>query len=243
MWDRAHTWTTQWIAEHPRVTYQQSADAAYLLARHGDTASEIYVRTCAALDAFACAGLDTDLHGVDETFDFSFGEIRPCDFNAAIARAGALADQTPDPQLAALIALAAVARNPLVIRQANLRALRPDGSALAGPWGGVLAIPAELRRFLATHHQQRQPIANDEPASLFSGNSHGRLSQPAIRRALEALDAPASLWEDPRDTPIGQGASADGRALLNNLTAWDLWLERRHQRHNRPTGHQDIRAS
>lgn len=115
VWDRAHAWAARWIDEHPKATYQQSADAVYLLARDGDTASEIYVRTRAALDAFVRAGVDTDVQGVDTTFDYSFGEIRPCDFNAAIARAGALADQTPDPQLAALIALAAVSRNPLVI--------------------------------------------------------------------------------------------------------------------------------
>jgi hypothetical protein len=236
VWDRAHAWIARWIDEHPKATYQQSADAVYLLARHGDTASEIYVRTRAALDAFVRAGVDTDVDGVDSTFDHTFGEIRPCEFNAAIARAGALADQTPDPQFAALIALAAVSRNPLVIRHAHLRALSPEGSALAGPWGGVLAIPPELRRFLATHHhqQQQQPLATDQPVPLFPGSSHGRLSQPAIRRALEALDAPASLWEDPEDTPIGQGASADGRALLHNLSAWDLWLERRQQRATRP---------
>ncbi len=230
VWDRAHTWANRWFDEHPEATYQQSADAVYLLARHGDTASEIYVRTRAALDVFVRAGLDTDVNGVDSTFDHAFGEIRPCDFNAATARAAALADQTPDPQLAALIALAAVCRDPFLIRQANLRALHPDGGALAGPWGGVLAIPPELRRFLATHHQQLEPLANRAPAALFSGTSHGRLSQPAIRRALAALDAPASLWEDPPDTPLGEGANADGRTLLNSLTAWNLWLERRHQR-------------
>lgn len=229
VWDRAHTWN-RWFDEHPEATYQQSADAVYLLARHGDTASEIYVRTRAALDVFVRAGLDTDVNGVDSTFDHAFGEIRPCDFNAATARAAALADQSPDPQLAALIALAAVCRDPFLIRQANLRALHPDGGALAGPWGGVLAIPPELRRFLATHHQQLEPLANRAPAALFSGTSHGRLSQPAIRRALAALDAPASLWEDPPDTPLGEGANADGRTLLNSLTAWNLWLERRHQR-------------
>lgn len=105
----------------------------------------------------------------------------------------------------------------------------PSGRALAGPWGGLLAIPPELRRFLATHHKQREPTADGTPAALFPGNSHGRLSQPAIRGALDALDAPASLWEDPPDTPIGEGADTDGRALLNNLTAWNLWLERQHQ--------------
>lgn len=50
------------------------------------------------------------------------------------------------------------------------------------------------------------------------------MSRPSIRRALAELDAPASLWHDPPDTTIGEGADADGRALLRTLTAWNLWL-------------------
>jgi hypothetical protein len=48
----------------------------------------------------------------------------------------------------------------------------------------------------------------------------------AICRSLARLDAPASLWEDPPDTTIGDGAHADGRALLLRLSAWHLWLDR-----------------
>lgn len=229
VWDRAHAWAGRWLDEHRYATYQQCADAVYLFARHGDTASEIYVRIRAALDACVRAGLNTDLFGIDSTFEHCFGETRPCDFNTAIARAAALADQVPDPQLAALIALAAVCRDPHIIRHANHRALHPSGNLLAGPWGGVLAIPPELRRFLATHHKQREPAAEGTPAALFSGNSPAASANPRSGRALATLDAPASLWEDPPDTQIGEGADTDGRALLNNLTAWNLWLERQHQ--------------
>lgn len=93
---------TRWLDEHPDATYQQCADAVYLLARHGDSASEIYTR-------------------------------------AAFARAAALADQTPDPQLAALIALAAVMRCPRYIRELDHHAVAADGSRLYGPWGGLFA--------------------------------------------------------------------------------------------------------
>jgi hypothetical protein len=34
------------------------------------------------------------------------------------------------------------------------------------------------------------------------------------------------LWEDPPDTAIGDGAHADGRALLLRLSPWHLWLDR-----------------
>lgn len=228
-WDKAHQWATGWLNDHDGATYPDAADALYLLARRGDSASEIYVRIRAALETFDHAGLDSEPAVVDDVLAHSFGEVRPFQFNAAVARATALADQTPDPQLAALIALAAVRREPFCIRQANLANLASDGSVLLGRWGGTLAIPPELRRFLATWHHQRTPTATQRPSPLFLGNSHGRLSQPTIRRRLAALDAPTSLWEDPPDTMPGEGYNADGRLLLHNLTAWNLWLQRRHQ--------------
>jgi hypothetical protein len=39
-------------------------------------------------------------------------------------------------------------------------------------------------------------------------------------------DTPASLWEVPPDTAIGDGAPADGRALLLRLSASHLGLDR-----------------
>ena len=117
-----------------------------------------------------------------------------------MAHAAALADQASDPQPAALIALAALTRSPYYLRHANLRGLASDGAILVGPYGGVLAVPPELRRFLSTWHHQRARQAADRELPLFAGNSHGRISQPAIRRRVARLDAPASLWEDPPDT-------------------------------------------
>jgi hypothetical protein len=92
----------------------------------------------------------------------------------------------------------------------------------------VLAIPPELRRFLASWHRERQQDANRRAIPLFAGNSHRRISQPMIRRRLARLDAPGTLWEDPPDTTIGEGPSADGRAMLLHLTAWHLWHELEH---------------
>ena len=188
------------------------------------------MRIRAALDAFDRAGIDTNVEAVDGVLAHSFGEVRPFEFNAAVARATTLADQTPDPQLAALIAVAALSPSPPFIRLANLRGLASDGSVLVGPWGGALAIPPELRGFLATWHRELASIADVQLIPLFPGNSHRRVSEPAIRRRLAALNAPASLWEDPPDTTIGDDANADGRVLLHHLTAWHLWLQRRHEK-------------
>ena len=55
------------------------------------------------------------------------------------------------------------------------------------------------------------------------GTAHGRMSQPSIRHALAELDTPATLWHDPPGTTLGEGANADGRALLHSLTAGKLW--------------------
>ena len=54
----------------------------------------------------------------------------------------------------------------------------------------------------------------------------GRMSHRAIQRALGELDAPASLWDNPPDSTIGEGANADGRLLMHTLTAWTLWEHR-----------------
>jgi hypothetical protein len=111
-WDQSHDWITRWLHDHPEWTYQHAADAVLALARAGDTASEIYVRIRAALDAFQHAGVKTHVEAVDSVFEHCFGEVRPCQLNAGVARAAALADQTPGPQLAALICVAVLARCP-----------------------------------------------------------------------------------------------------------------------------------
>ena len=227
-WEQAHDWTTRWLGDRAEWSDQDAADAILSLARRGDTASEIYVRIRAALDAFQHAGVTTNVRVIDRIFEHSYGETRPCELNAAVAHAAALADQTPDPQLAALIALAALTRSPYYLRHANLRGLASDGAILVGPYGGVLAIPPELRRFLATWQRERRHDANDRAIPLFASNSHGRISQPAVRRRLTRLDAPASLWEDSPDTTIGEGPDADGRSMLLHLCAWHLWHELEH---------------
>lgn len=227
-WEQTQAWTLRWIDERAELIEQDAADAVLTLARGGDTASEIYVRIRAALDAFQQAGVTTNLRAVDIVFEHSYGETRPCELNTAAAHAAALADQTADPELAALIVVAVLARSPYYIRHANLRGLASDGAILVGPFGGVLAVPPELRRFLATWQNERQRHADGRPVPLFPGNSHGRISQPAVRRRLARLDAPASLWEDSADVGIGEGPSADGRSLLLHLSAWHLWRELEH---------------
>jgi hypothetical protein len=124
-----------------------------------------------------------------------------------------------------LIAVAVLARCPHYLRHANFRGLADDGAVLVGPWSGVLTVPPELRRFLATYHEHRGPLALDRTAPLFPGDTSGRLRPATIQRRLAQLDAPASLWHDPPNTTIGEDARADGRALLLRLSAWHLWLQ------------------
>ena len=226
VWDRAHGWMRTWLDGHPDATYQHCADAVYLLARHGDSASEIYVRIRSALDAFVRAGDNADGRAVDAVLRWSLGEVRPCEFNAAIACAAALADQTPDPQLAALVALAVTFRCAQFLRELNDISVATDGSYVCGPWGGVFAIAPELRRFITTYHHPLPSRPDGRPRPYFAGTSYGRMSQPSIRRALAELDAPESLWHDPPGTHLGERADADGRALLHSLTAWKLCPER-----------------
>jgi len=61
--------------DHADWTYQEAADAVYALARRGDTASEIYVRIRAALDALHRAGVDTNLDA--STASSSTASARP----------------------------------------------------------------------------------------------------------------------------------------------------------------------
>lgn len=96
-WEQAHAWTLQWFDERAELIDQDTADAVLALARRGDTASEIYVRIRAALDASQHAGVTTNLRAVDAVFEHSYGETRPCGLNTAAAHAAALADQTRTP--------------------------------------------------------------------------------------------------------------------------------------------------
>ncbi len=107
----------------------------------------------------------TEVHDVwDQAHALSFGELRPCEFNVAFARAAALADQSPDPQLAALIALAAVVRCPRYIRALDHHTIAADGTPALRTRGGLFAVPPELRRFIATQHE----LSADRPSTAVS---------------------------------------------------------------------------
>lgn len=94
-WDQAREWITRWLSDRGEWFDEDAADAIFGLARRGDTASEIYVRIRAALDAFQQAGVTTNVRAVDRIFEHSYGETRPCELNPAVAHAAALG--RPDP--------------------------------------------------------------------------------------------------------------------------------------------------
>lgn len=222
-WETARAWTSDLLRHHGNGTYSDAADAIYLLARHADTASEIYVRVHAAAEAFHQAGLEIDIAPVDSTFANIRAERRPLTFNDAVARAAVLADQTAELQLAALIAVAVIHRDPFMIRETNRHGLAPDGSLLFFPFHGAGAIPTELRKYLITWRRHLAPNATRKDYPLFPGQSHGRLSRPAICRRLEATGAPAVLWKDPPKALPGRGITTDGRLLLHYLNPITLW--------------------
>ena len=222
VWDQAHAWMTRWLDEHPEAPYQECADAVYLLARHGDSASEIYTRIRGAVDAFTRAGENTDAGAVDSALHWSLGEVRPCEFNAATSRAAALGDQTPDPQLAALIALAAVIRCPRYIRALDQHTVASD-QPTPRPWGGVSrsrpsydassppsTSTSAIRSALPNCDVPRQPARSHGPG----------VNPPCARRARRpGLDLAGPARDHDR-----RSANADGRQLLHSLTAWTLWL-------------------
>jgi hypothetical protein len=235
VWDQAHEWTTSWASrQEQELTHRDAADAIYQLARSGDTASEIYVRACAAVVALQSTDRRETLRVLDEVLMYSFGEVRPCAFNAVATRAAELADRIADPTTAALVVLSALCRSPFGICHLDCGQLAPDGRAFITAYaGGVHAVPPELRRYLATYHERMATSEATSRTPLFPGSSHGRSSQPAIRRALAALAAPASMWEDPADTRIGEGDQADGRSLLAALNPLTLWPgSNKHRRPN-----------
>lgn len=227
VWDAAHAWTTDVLEDQIGGTYSGAADAIYLLARHADTASEAYVRIHAAAEAFRHAGLEADIQPIDKAFAFILVERRPLAFNEAVTRAAALADQTANLQLAALIAVALIHRDPYAIRETNRLGLAPDASVLLDPFNGASAIPTDVRRYLTTWRRHLKTVATRQDYPLFPGQSHGRLSRPAIRRRLDALDVPNALWEDSASLFPRRGTATDGRLLLHHLNPITLWPHHR----------------
>jgi hypothetical protein len=196
-WEQAHDWTRRWLDDRAEWIDQDAADATLALARRGDTASEIYVRIRAALDAFEQAGVHTNVRAVDRIFEHAYGETRPCELNATVAHAAALADQTPDSQLAALIVIAALTRSPYYLRHANLRGLAPDGAILVGPYGRRTRRPTRtppLPRHLAARTRTPRQRPRDPALRRQQSRTHEPASHPpptrTTRRPRNALGGP-----------------------------------------------------
>ena len=127
----------------------------------------------------------TEVHDVwDQAHALSFGELRPCEFNVAFARAAALADQSPDPQLAALIALAAVVRCPRYIRALDHHTIAADGTPALRTLGRPLRRPT--RATTLHRHSARAPRRiGPAPPCRGAPRQRARPHEPAVdpRRA------------------------------------------------------------
>jgi len=65
-----------------------------------------------------------------------------------------------------------------------------DGSRLYGPWGGLFAIPPELRRFIATQHQHLSACAQHRSIAMLPGKLARTHELSIDLRVLAELDAP-----------------------------------------------------
>ncbi len=222
-WDQAREWATVWLANHPQASYQDVADSVYRLAASADSASELLIRALAALDALRRAGIPVNRDVLKRDMLWEWGETRPYQWRDVIARAAQLADRTVSPQLAALIAVRAIYRSPLSARQVTLGGVMPDG-AITSIWSSCCAVPPQLRRALATQRRQLVQAGATNQDPMLPGGPWGRMSTQAIENALDALDAPASMWTDGPDIRDHfDGPAFDGRSILHWLNPLDLF--------------------
>jgi hypothetical protein len=101
--------------------------------------------------------------------------------------------------------------------RSTVLATASDGSIVEIDWGGLRAIPPPLRPALATQLQRLVNAGARPHDPLLPGTSHGRMSAPEIQRALDGLDAPTSMWQDPSDEYF-DGPGLDGRTILHTLS-------------------------
>jgi hypothetical protein len=209
-WEQAHDWTARWLDERDELLDQDAADAILALARRGDTASEIYVRIRAALDAFQQAGVTTNLRAVDAVFEHSYGETRPCELNTAAAHAAALADQTPDPELAALIAVAVLARSPTT----SATPISAASPATAPSSSGLTAACSPSHPNSGASLPPGTTIANAKPtAEHFRSSSATATDASASRRSVAASP------DSPRPPRCGKTRPTSGSARVQAPTA------------------------
>jgi hypothetical protein len=208
---------------------QDAADAILALARRGDTASEIYVRI--RIRARRLPARRRDHQRARRRPDRGAQLRRSASVRAQRDRGGRRRARRPDPRSAARRRSSPSPPSP-VTRTTCVTPTFGASPATAGSSSDPTAACSPSRPSSAASWLPGTANASTtrtaERSRSFAGNSHGRISQPMIGRRLARLDAPGTLREDPPDTTIGEGPSADGRAMLLHLTAWHLWHELEH---------------
>lgn len=225
-WVNASDWIDAWLQGNPDASQQDIADGLHALVAAGDTASEQITRAQAAIMTLHRCGATvrrTVLHG---DLTQRYGESRPCQWRDAVSRAAELADQAADPHDAALIVLSAIFRDPYTTARVRIADVTRDGAIVRTPWGLPHAVPPPLRAPLAAQYHRMHPETAPPPPlhqPLLPGTTRGRVTRPAIERALERLDAPASLWQSQGIYDEFEGPKLDGRTILAALNPISLF--------------------
>ena len=154
-----------------------------------------------------------------------WGETRSYQWPDAIAPRCQLADRTASPDMAALIAVSALYRQPALGTPDHDRRRHASEGAITSIWGSCCAVPPPLRQALAT--QRRQLIragAATAPPPATRRAMGACTSTQAIENALAELDAPASMWTDGPDIRDHfEGPAFDGRSILHWLNPLELF--------------------
>lgn len=224
-YDRAHAWITAWDHEHPDGTQQHAADAAYELCSAAATASEITIRAHAALHALATDGWNTRTAVFDELAHYRWGELRPGEYTASVARAAQIADACADPFDACLIALSALTRCRYTLRTLRVGDVTDDGAVIA-PRGFPMAVPPALRAPLVAQRLVAESLGPRAP--LLQGPTRGRPNKITMRSCYDRHGVPDSLRadgtrSDADDPGIDIDYGLDGRDVLTRLNAYSLF--------------------
>jgi hypothetical protein len=170
--------------------------------------SELLVRAQAAIAAVHAAGIRINRRVLDHDPTLAFGETRPSQLKASVQRTIALINQTADPQLAAIIALSLVYRQPETIRQVNVGGVAANGTIATTSWAGPRAIPVR-RQLLVGGVGGRRPrrAAVRARLALVSSRrridpcerfSRTRLTDVLHRRHSATRSRPGWVWERQR---------------------------------------------
>lgn len=215
-WNATQAWVNEWLDTHPDKSDGELATAIYNVTAAGDTASELLTRAQAAINAVRADGIPVNRDLLRHDLRLQFVESRPYEWRQVVELTTVFLDQIADPQLGAMLVLGAVYRAPANVCRIKIKGIAPDGSIAYSDYGGVRAVPPQLRAALAAHREQLLRTGDSPNDPYLPGPTGGRMSAQSIEQALLALAAPRSIW-DGGDEEYFDGPELDGRTTLHRL--------------------------